>query len=84
MVKNGKASCIVNSGRINIRHFFVKDRFYKGEIEVRYCPTHLIIYDYFTKPLQGEMFKMFCDFIMGYTHINYILHEIKFSVKEFV
>ena len=45
----------------------------KGKIEVKYCPTHIIISEYFIKPLQGKKFKMFCDFIMGYVHINDIL-----------
>ena len=30
--------------------FFVKDRVNKGEIEIKNCPTHLILVDYFAKP----------------------------------
>ena len=51
MAKNGRASCTGNFRHINIRHFFVKGEFNKGEIEVNYCPTHLMTADYFTKPL---------------------------------
>ena len=57
MANNWRDSCTVNFGHICIRNLFVNDRVYKEEIEVNYCPTHLIIADYFTKPLQGEMFK---------------------------
>ena len=76
MDKNGRESCTGNSGNINIRYFFVKDRVYKEEIEVQFCPTHLVIADYLTKPLQGKLFKLFCDLIMGYKHIGGILAYI--------
>ena len=71
--KNGRYYCTGNSRYINICYFFVKDRVDKIEIEVRYCPTNLMIADYFTKPLRGKMFKMFRDLIMGYLHINDLL-----------
>ena len=76
MSNNGRASYTGNYRHIHIRHFFVKYIVHKGEIEVKYCPTHLMIGEYFTKPLQGKMFKMFCDLIMGYVHINYLLKKI--------
>ena len=82
MLKNGRESCTGNSRHIDIKHFFVKDRVDKNEIEVRYCPTHLMIADYFTKALQGKAFKMFRDLIMGYVHINDLLQEIENSIKE--
>ena len=50
-------------------------------MEVNYCPTHLMIADYFTKPLQGKMFKHFHDLIMGYVHINDLSQAIEFSSK---
>ena len=53
-------------------------------MEVNYCPTHLMISDYFTKPLQGKMFKHFHDLIMGYVHINDLSQAIEFSSKESV
>jgi hypothetical protein len=82
MLKNGRESCTGNSRHIDIKHFFVKDRIDKNEIEVRYCPTHLMIADYFTKPLQGKAFKLLRDLIMGYIHINELLKEIEDSIKE--
>ena len=45
MSKNGRDSCIVNSRHINIRHFFVNYGVEKGEIEVNYCPTHIMVTD---------------------------------------
>ena len=53
MENNGKKSCTGNSRHIHIRYFFVKDRIDKGEMRVEYCLTHLMLADFFTKPLMG-------------------------------
>ena len=74
MENNGKRSCTGNSRHINIRHFFVKDRIDKKEVRVEYCPTGIMLADYFIKPLQGRAFKIFRDVIMDYRHIS-ILKE---------
>ena len=58
---------------MKICYFFVKYRLYKNYTTVEYCPTHLVIADYFTNPLQGKAFKTFFDVIMGYAHINNLL-----------
>ena len=60
----------------------MKDRVDKGEIDVKYCMTHLMIADYFTKPLQGKMFKLFRDVIMGYAHVDSILNSDIPQIKE--
>ena len=85
MANNGGDYCTGNSRNINIRHLFDKnDIVDHGEIEVKYCPNHLIIADYFTKALQRKLCKMFCDLIMGYVHINDLLQENELSAKESV
>ena len=66
---NGRNSCTGNSRHINVRYFFVKDRIDKGELKVEYCPTLLMIADYFTKPLMGARFRELRDVIMGYKSI---------------
>ena len=40
-----------------------------------------MIVEYFTKPLQGKAFKIFCDVIMGYSHVDTLLTE-DLSIKE--
>jgi hypothetical protein len=82
MLRNGRNSCTGNSRHIDIRYFFVHDRVKKGEVEVEYCPTDLMLGDYFTKPLQGKPFKRFWDIIMGRTHINDIINDSVYSIKE--
>ena len=65
MLKNGRDSCTGRSRHIDIRHFFVKDRVDKREVDIEYCPTKLMIADYLTKPLQGKQFLLFRELIMG-------------------
>ena len=40
-----------------------------------------MIADYFINPLQGQLFKLFCDLIMGYKYIGEILEDIESTDK---
>ena len=73
--ENGRNSCTGNSRHIDIRYFFVKDRVNKNEIKIEYCPTEIMLADFFTKPLQGSLFKFFRDIIMGYKSIEAVLPD---------
>jgi len=44
----------------------VKDRVETGELSVEFCPTEQMLADFFTKPLQGSLFKIFRDRIMNH------------------
>ena len=70
MEKNGRQSCSSKSRHINIRYFFIKDRVDKGEIDIRHCDTHAMLADFYTKPLQGALFRKFRDVIMGFKAIE--------------
>ena len=72
MEKNRRNLCTGNLRNISIRYFFGKDRLYKREFRLAYCPTEDVIADYFTKPLQGDLFNKFRAVIMGWEHINTI------------
>jgi hypothetical protein len=41
------------------------DQIYQDNIEIKYCPTKLMIGDFFTKPLQDKHFLYFRDLILG-------------------
>ena len=62
--KNGKASSGKRTRHIAIRYYFVTDRISGGYIRVDYCPTENMLADFFTKPLQGKLFRMFIFVIM--------------------
>ena len=42
---------------MNIRYFFIKNRIESNEVKIIYTGTEDMVADYFTKPLQGELFK---------------------------
>ena len=65
MLKNGRNSCTGNSRHIHIRFFFVKDRVDKKEVKVEYCASLDMLADFFTKPLQGQLFLKFKRVLMG-------------------
>lgn len=57
--KNGRASSGKCTQHLNIRYFFVTDRINSKEVDVSYCPTGEMRGDFFTKPLQGALFRRF-------------------------
>jgi hypothetical protein len=65
LAENGRASCSKRTRHINIRYFFITDRIKAGDLAVEYCPTGDMVADYFTKPLQGSLFKKMRNLIMN-------------------
>jgi hypothetical protein len=63
--KNGRMSSGKRTKHINIRYFFVKDRVDSKDITIIHCPTGEMLADYFTKPLQGSLFRRMRDLIMN-------------------
>jgi hypothetical protein len=68
--KNGRKSCGPNSRHIDIRYFFIKDRIGLETIDVQHCPTEQMLADFFTKPLQGGLFRKFREVVLGHKHID--------------
>ena len=63
--KNSKASSGKRTKHINMRYFFITDQISKGRVKVVRCPTGDMTADFYTKPLQKEIFRNFRDQIMG-------------------
>ena len=82
MEQNGRNSCTGNSRHISIRYFFIKDRVKCGDVTVKYCPTEYMLADYYTKALQGSLYNIFRNVIMGYDDISIILDFLKSKVEE--
>ena len=55
--RNGKYSCSKRTRHIDIRYFYITDRIRAKDLKVEYCPTEDMIGDFFTKPLQGALFR---------------------------
>jgi hypothetical protein len=54
--KNGKSSSGKGIHHVNIQYFFITNLIARKEVAIEYCPTKQMVADYFTKPLQGELF----------------------------
>jgi hypothetical protein len=74
--KNGRKSCGPKSRHIDIWYFFIKNRLDLEHMDVKHCPTEQMLANFFTKPLQGSLFRKFRDVIMGHKRID--------SLKEIV
>jgi hypothetical protein len=56
------------SQHLNIWYFFIMDCVKAKELPIKYCPMEEMISDYFTKPLQGALFRKMRDLIMNVDH----------------
>ena len=79
MEKNGRSSAGQGSRHIHIRFFWIRDRIAQEGINLLHCPTYKMVADYFTKPLQGEMFRIFRDVILGIKHYSVLENITKGS-----
>ena len=65
LAENGMQSSSRRTRHLNVRYFFVTDKIKKGEVKVALCPTHDMLADFFTKPLQGALFACMCNKILN-------------------
>jgi len=68
--KNGRGSAGKGSRHLNVRCFFVTDQITKEELRVEHCPTEEMTGNFFTKPLQGSLFRKFRQRIMNLPTIH--------------
>jgi len=62
---NGKQSSTKHTRALNIRYFSIAYQVEKGQLTVEYCPTGSMVADFFSKPLQGQLFRKMKRIIMG-------------------
>jgi len=67
LLKNGRRLAGKQSRHIETRFFWITDRIKQNDIEVEYCPTSVMLADFFTKPLQGSLFRNMRDVSQGLT-----------------
>lgn len=80
--KNGRMSAGPQSRHISIRYFWMKDRINTEGITIRHCPTLQMVADFFTKPLQGNLFRKFRDVIMGTHHMDTLALDLPLPLEE--
>lgn len=74
---NGKMSSGQKTKHMDNRFFWIKDRLKSEGIRVEYCPTAKMIADFFTKPLQGNLFRILRAVVMGYAHIDSLYQALE-------
>ena len=64
----GKQSSTKFTRHINISYFYITFNLQnKTMMEISYCPTKEMVSDYLSNPLQGSLFCIHCNTIMGFT-----------------
>ena len=63
--KNGHVLSSKRTKHIKAKYFLIKDYYYAGEIDVKFCPTDDMWADVLTKPLQGQKFRDICAFLQN-------------------
>ena len=79
---NGKHSSSKRTRHVDIRYFYIKCLADKEKILIKYCPTEKMIADFFTKPLQGNLFRVMRKIILGHKPLSYLNETIMTSSKE--
>lgn len=73
---NGRMSSGKLTRHIDNRYFWIKDRLKSDNMRIEHCRTHLMIADFFTKPLQGALFKRLRAVILGHETIEWLAEDM--------
>jgi hypothetical protein len=82
LATNGRSSAGPKSRHIDIRYFWLKDRIQSGAVHIRHCPTLEMLADFFTKPLQGHLFRFFKAIVLGQRHVDTLSDPIAQPLEE--
>lgn len=82
IILNGKRSSGQKTKHMDNCYFWIKDRLESEQIKVEYCPTEKMLADFFTKPLQGNLFPKFRDVVLGYKHISSLYNESEQTLAQ--
>ena len=82
---NGRISCGKGTKHIEMKYFYVTDKVHRKEVRIIHCPTEEMIADYFTKPVQGSLFRKFRNTILGVSEDDFEQYKAKYhkTLKEF-
>ena len=76
---NGQKSVGKGTKHVKIKYFFVTDKVKNNEMKILYCPTKEMAGDFYTKPLQGILFKTHRNAILGIKEMNIPLYMDQYA-----
>ena len=75
-------SCSKRKWHLHLQFFYIKDIVDKNMVEIKFCPTLMMLADFYTKPLQGRLFRIYRDVILGYKPMSYLKEQFETLSKE--
>ena len=82
MMKGGVRVCGTRTRNIHIQYFYATERVKDGTIVVTYCPTKEMLADYLSKPLQGSLFCLHRNTLMGITSDMAVQYQIEYTAAN--
>jgi hypothetical protein len=79
---NGSLSSSKRTRHIDVRYFFVKDKVDKGKLKLVHCKTNHMLADFFTKPLQGNLFVRCRNLIMNIIEPGHMKATVEAQVPQ--
>ena len=76
---NGLTSVGKNSRHIKIESFFLADRVKDKELKIIYCPNKEFTAGLFTKPLQGTLFTIHQETVLGISQEGMLFYRNKYD-----
>jgi hypothetical protein len=67
---------------INIHYFYVTSKVKNGDVRIVYCSTKEMVSDYLTKPLQGSLFRIHRNSIMGVSEDELSRYQDEYVVMK--
>ena len=70
LARNGRRSSSKQTQHIEVQYYFITDHIDRDRVQVSYCPTGDMLADYFSKPLQGSLFRKFRNLILNISSMD--------------
>ena len=67
---------------LNIKYVYVTNAMKRQEVEIIYFPTEVMLAYFFTKPLQGNLFRKFVVVILVHAPVSTLRQIDEKSLKE--
>ena len=82
LVKGGRKVCGSRTRNIQIRYFYAHERVEDRTIVVMYYPTKEMVSDYFSKPLQGSLFRTHRNTLVGISTAEEIQYKLVYTKEK--